>query len=181
MNDLISTDALKGLNYLAHNRVYSHKYISREPDGHGGWKYTYKTDVGTTSRRSDSNATRSSPDLVYNTYYRTSHNYGAAGKKTSRYKASIDQNAPASSSREIRNESKHYREADKASQIYREGQEQNEIDREDTEKRVQLQNKEDQKNQAKEEKEQKKELHDKKSSRVQNIVNGKSFLKKLFG
>lgn len=109
----ISTDALHGLDYLAHARVYSHKYIKREPDGKGGWVYTYPTmsnynkPAYTTSyKQSDGTIVRQTHPSVKGTTvaYTRGSNYG----NNPNYATS-------------RNDAKRYREAYKAHKIYYEG------------------------------------------------------------
>lgn len=100
MDKMISTKALYG-DYLAHARTYSHKYIDRKPNGHGGWLYTYPTDINFSGRPGNGtvgiqNTSNSGTTLGY---WR-----GTGGARHNNSKA----------------ESERYRQADKASQIYKE-------------------------------------------------------------
>lgn len=107
----ISTESLYDSGaHLSHARTYSHKYIKREPDGHGGWTYTYPTmayDKGrdvTSVRESNGyriTSTQRVPASTRVAYHRGSdpHGYGTASKA----------------------EAKRYRQADKAHDIYMEG------------------------------------------------------------
>lgn len=88
----ISTDALHGLDYLAHARVYSHKYIRREARPGGGYLYYYPTDI-------NSKTNHTGNYLMNRSFSNTLLNV-RGGKVTT---------------------NTNYREADKASQIYREG------------------------------------------------------------
>ena len=110
--DYISTDALHGLDYLAHARVYSHKYIRREPDGHGGYRYWYKTDVSSGSGRTYNNYAndRGAAWVSKNTNFNNSYMLFGPRHKGSNgvhYQEARDTN--------------YMRNANKASEIYREG------------------------------------------------------------
>lgn len=110
--DYISTDALHGLDYLAHARVYSHKYIRREPDGHGGYRYWYKTDVNSGSGRTYNNYAndRGAAWVSKNTNFNNSYMlFGPRHKGSTgvHYQEARDTN--------------YMRNANKASEIYREG------------------------------------------------------------
>ena len=108
--DYISTDSL--YNYLAHARTYSHKYIKREPDGKGGYRYWYKTDI--TSGRGN----------TYNSY---ANERGAAwASKNADYNNSVMLFGPAQRIgsgvyRQTPRSTDYMRTANKASEIYREG------------------------------------------------------------
>lgn len=120
MDKMISTKALHG-DYLAHARVYSHKYIKREPNGHGGWVYTYPTDASIT-RKTLFIGRRGTP----------SH-WGKMTSTLSQYKVGSNGRLRTLDDMNTRNlrdvdvreghvtAQQHYREADKASQIYKEG------------------------------------------------------------
>ena len=153
MDKMISTSALYG-DYLAHARVYSHKYISREPNGKGGWIYRYPTDIYD-----------SPPYSVAVPHYGKRKNYVSytrEGKKTDWAFASTDRwkdkdsNPIANQAGTKWRTANYMREADKASQIYREGQSENNLDKEDYHK-------------------------PKESTKFQQVVNaGKKFLSSVF-
>lgn len=129
--DYISTDALHGLDYLAHARVYSHKYIRREPDGHGGYRYYYPTDISTIGVPGKTIGQASS-------YRRYDPNIDGPVKATNaqvtipfssnRGSMTRDQGIRASGKKQNFYSTQHYREADKASQIYRENLTENKLD-----------------------------------------------------
>lgn len=98
MDKMISTKALHG-DYLAHARVYSHKYIRRVPKSGGGYLYYYPTDI-------NSKANHTGSYLMNRSFSNTVQNI-RGGKVTT---------------------NTNYREADKASQIYREGLSENKLD-----------------------------------------------------
>lgn len=89
--------------HLTHARTYSHKYIKREPDGHGGYRYYYKTDLALGNRQNNIFSRESKQNSNAYLYDGQPMNFGTTTPKIAR-------------------------EAYKASQIYREGRHQNEID-----------------------------------------------------
>ena len=141
MDKMISTSALYG-NYLAHARTYSHKYIKREPNGHGGWIYTYPTDIGQISAmRKKTGGTLQPNSSIHNTSYERS-------RSPSGYRDTVIRNNDATGIRDISfafdkdsdKLAKKFRQADKASQIYREGQIENDLDQKNNTKFQQTMN-----------------------------------------
>lgn len=124
-SNYISTESLYDSGaHLAHARQYSHKYIKREPDGKGGYKYTYPTDTGNTSpfiSKSGTNYNSKTHNISYNrertpngplTYLRKYKNNGK----------DID-NVDFALGRQLsRDLAKKYRQASKAGQIYKENE-----------------------------------------------------------
>lgn len=115
-SNYISTQSLYDPGaHLAHAKQYSHKYIKREPDGKGGYRYWYKTDRPFSS------------GPAFNSYVR--EDGGAFASRNMNYDDSYATFQPTKGNsnwmRSRMRTAKDYRNADKASQIYREGQSQN--------------------------------------------------------
>lgn len=134
MDKMISTRALYG-DYLAHARTYSHKYIKREPDGKGGWVYTYPTDARVSRQVLIIGRKGTQPRLGSETSTVTQYNVGRSSQPL---RSLNDMNTRGTREVDIRNArvtaQTHYREADKASQIYKEGQSENSLDKKDNTK-----------------------------------------------
>lgn len=127
MDKMISTKALHG-DYLAHARVYSHKYISREPNGHGGWIYRYPTDIYDSPSYSIA-VPHDGKRKHYVSYTRGDKKTDWAFASTNRWK---DENSdPIANQAGTKWRTANYmREADKASQIYKEGQSESNLNEE---------------------------------------------------
>lgn len=135
MDKMISTRALYG-DYLAHARTYSHKYIKREPNGHGGWIYTYPTDIGQHSVFRSRTRGYLPDSSVHNTSYEISRSPSGYRDTLLRNKDSqgnINDINFATGTYANKLQTR-YRQADKAGQIYQEGQVDNNLVKKDNTK-----------------------------------------------
>lgn len=126
--DYVSIESLN--NYLAHARTYSHKYIKREPDGHGGYRYYYPTDISTAGVPGKTIGQASSYrryDPSIDGDVKVTNAQVTIPFSNNRGSMTSDRGIRVSGDKKFYS-TQHYREADKASQIYRENLTENKLD-----------------------------------------------------
>lgn len=113
MKNWISIAPLYSDKYLSHARTYSHKYIKREPDGKGGWIYTYPTMSSYNKPAHTTSYTNSDGTIV------TQNHQAVKGTTVAYTRGSNSDNNPDHAN--SASSAKRYREAQKAHEIYYEG------------------------------------------------------------
>ena len=124
-SNYISTESLYDSGaHLAHARTYSHKYIKREPDGKGGFRYIYPTDVGNT-RPFIGKSGINYDSKTHNTSYNREHSPSGQLTYLRKYKNNgkdVEDVSFAVGRNGSRDLAKNYRQAAKAGQIYKENE-----------------------------------------------------------